>query len=675
MSRLQRLEHFDSGLLYALVGTLLGLLAPVGWILVEAIFFPQGPGSLWTQTLAYATGSTEAFALQVYMGLGTAVVLGSFGFFLGQYAQNMRARAKELDQVNQTVLEQKEAFEEKFRSLNDNLKKFHASNARIQKSLDRTEVLRLAADALHHILGYDRVNILMLDRSGNRLTLAASRGCGDNHEPGISYPFDHRAGVLFLALRDNHLQLVEDIGSLPAEARLAPPWDSVTQLRSRSFIICPIALHGQAIGLFAVDNKTRRKALDETDVDTVRLFADQVSATLNKIQLLDGVETLVGQLQLTFGEMKKYRAQFAGLVGALKTGATSSAESVASIAASAEVVRSVVDDTVSATSEISMAVEEVTGNLDRLQQFMEISVTAMTEITATAREVEANATRSHETSERVKQQAEDGVRTVNNAFEGLQGISLAVDEAIGAIDALAKKGEEIEQVIAVIREINQKTNLLSLNASIIAAQSGENGRSFAVVAEEIRKLSLETGQSAGDIGALVEEIRTLNRLAVANISETRKLVDRDVGHGRETELVLGRILTSSAEAMTMTKEIRKATTEQVRSAQSVSRSIEELGDMSSQLTHASREESQGIRRIVQAVEEIKSMAEEMVRTTARQSQANRKVDDEVDLVEAMAARIFAVLGEREGESYRVIEQLEAVKGPAVTSGETGTSAR
>ncbi len=196
-----------------------------------------------------------------------------------------------------------------------------------------------------------------------------------------------------------------------------------------------------------------------------------------------------------------------------------------------------------------------------------------------------------------------------------------------------------------------------------------------MVAEEIRKLSLETGQSAGDIGALVEEIRTLNRLAVANISETRKLVDRDVGHGRETELVLGRILTSSAEAMTMTKEIRKATTEQVRSAQSVSRSIEELGDMSSQLTHASREESQGIRRIVQAVEEIKSMAEEMVRTTARQSQANRKVDDEVDLVEAMAARIFAVLGEREGESYRVIEQLEAVKGPAVTSRETGTSAR
>ena len=137
--------------------------------------------------------------------------------------------------------------------------------------------------------------------------------------------------------------------------------------------------------------------------------------------------------------------------------------------------------------------------------------------TASVQEVEKNASRSKKMSEKVCSEAEHGAQLVAESYDGLQGISLAVDRAVATIEFLAQKGEEIKHTVQVINEINQKTNLLSLNASIIAAQSGEHGRSFAVVAEEIRKLSHETSSSAEAIENLISEIGTATIEAVSHI--------------------------------------------------------------------------------------------------------------------------------------------------------------
>lgn len=652
-----------SAVRYALIGTCLGLFAPVGWLGVRYLLFAGPDAGLWAGTVGHAFGDAENLALLLYMGIGTASVFGAFGFRIGGSSQDLRNRAHDLDVLNRTIVEQKELFETRFCTLDDNLKKFHASNARIQRSVDRTEVLRLAAESLHLILGYDRVNLLHLDSDGTVLRFVASCAGGRCLPIGSGFPFDRRAGILYRSITENRLFLVEDIRQMPPDHRLSSPWSDVEQLRSRSFVICPVVVHGRPVGLLAVDNKVRQRVLTETDVDTVRLFASQVSAALGKIQLLEAVESLIGELQLTFAEMAKYRQQYEQLVTSLRHGATATTTAIGEIASSAEVVRTVVDDTSSASSEISMAIEEVSGSLERLQQFLEVAVSGMTEITSTAREIESSAGRSHVTSEQVLSHAAAGVQTVDDAFRGLQAIAGAVEQTGGVIDALANKSEEIDRIIAVIHEINQKTNLLSLNAAIIAAQAGEHGRSFAVVADQIRGLSQETMQSATGIESLVQEIRHLTMQAVQHIGATRQMVERDVRLGQETNHALSRIHDSSETAIDMTRDIRKATAEQVRSSQSISRSIEELGDMSTQLSHAAREQTQGIRRIVQSIEEIKTMAEEMARATARQSDATRGVDSAVDQVGMMGGRIFAAMAEREMQSYRVIEQLEALKQP------------
>jgi len=660
MMRSSSMEKAGLSIRYAATGFFLGLAAPVGWDLARLIFFPS-PTGLFKQLTSYPFSSPEVVTLHLYMGLGTSAVLTFFGYLIGNYVQQIHTRADSLDRLNSEIALQKAEFERRFRELNFNLKNFHTTNASIQNSLDPDSILRMAADSLHSILRYDRVNLLMLNDKRTEIRFVASSSDEKDDVTGIMLPYDERAGAIYKAISENRYFLVDDVRTLSTEYHLQPPCDDIPQLRSRNFIICPITLGGEAIGVFGVDNKVQHKLLDETDLDTVRLFADQVSTSLNKIRLLEGVEKLTGELETTFETFLRNRSRLFEQLDLLRKTTVSTTSTIGSIADSADVVSHAVDDTSSAANEISSAIQEVSTNLSQLHEFMERSISAMTEISASVQEVEKNASRSKKMSEKVCAEAEHGAKLVAQAYDGLQGISLAVDRAVATIEFLAQKGEEIKHTLRVINEINQKTNLLSLNASIIAAQSGEHGKSFAVVAEEIRKLSLETAGSAEAIESLIMEIGSATLEAVSHIGETRELVDKGIEVGKGTSRALNEILERATPAMNMTEEILKATQEQVRSSQFVSHSIEELGQMSQQVSLASREQAQAISRIVQTIEEVKNMAEEMASATSRNLSDSQNIHKAVDEVEQMTSHIFLETEKRQDQGKQVILQIQAMK--------------
>jgi len=661
MGKANLLKGVDHSRLYALCGVLLGFGAPLGWVLLRLLLFRRQGESAWLQISADITQSPENLALYLYMAGGTALVLAIFGFFIGKASEQIHARARSLDELNGEIALQKEEFERRFRDLNHSIKNFHAINTHIQKSIDIREVLRLAADGLHEILGYDRVNILMVNAARSTLEFVASRGSGQDDVSGIVIPLDPRAGALYKTVSEKRLFLIDDITLMPEEFHLHPPCDAVTQLRSRSFIICPIVARDEVVGLFGVDNKVHRKRLDDTDVDTVKLFADQVSSTLTKINLLQAVETLTRELEHTFLELLKYRDEHARLDHSLQQATTSTGEAITEIAGAADVVRGAVDASRSAVGEISVSIDQVSQNISQLADFMEKSIAAMTEISATVRSVEENGARSQAMAETVRDRAERGSGTVSDTLAGLREIALAVESAVGAIDALAHKSEEIGSITTVIADITQKTNLLALNAAIIAAQAGEHGRAFGVVADEVRNLSQETADSTGAIARIVGEIQDCTRQTVAHISQTRQLVGDGIGRGEVMESSLREILQSATESMSMTRDIRRSTREVVHSVESVSRSIEELGEMSAQVSIASREQVQGTRSIVQSIERVKFMADEMVDATERQRQNTTNIESAVGMVSDMAKMIFAEMEERKQGSREVIERLERLK--------------
>jgi len=474
-------------------------------------------------------------------------------------------------------------------------------------------------------------------------------------------PLNKKSGALFKSVAENRLILIEDITRMPEEFRLLSPYDQIENLRSKNFLICPITLRGVVVGLLSVDNKLRRLPINENDVDTVKLFAVQVAATITKIDLMQGVGALTDELDQTFNELLGFRSDHNAAEENLRKATESTAGSIHEIAKGVHVVQSAVDSARSSSNEISVTINQISSNLNNLTNFMNATIASMTEIASTIKSVEENSQQSHDMSEKVRQQAGNGVDAVIDNLTGLQGISASVDQTAAVIDRLSNKGDEIGQITKVITDITQKTNLLALNAAIIAAQAGEHGLAFGVVAEEIRSLAREAADSTGAIGQIISEIQIYTRESVSHVNQTKSLVNSGISLGESVEEALKQINESAERAMSMTSEIHKSTREVSRAVSSVSESVESLGDLSEQVASASLEQTKGVRNIVSSIESIVDMTHDMGEATDNQQQKVREISEAFQSVSEMANRIFDEIDDRQVRSREVIERLELLK--------------
>ena len=646
---------------YAFTGVLLGISAPVVWGVVNAIFFPEPSQNFFSQLVCDVTISTNHIALYLYMGVGTACVMGVLGYFLGRKSVELEARAQELDELHKEVADQKELFESRFKDLDYNIKNFHQISSRIQRSIDLQEVLELCAEGLNEVLGYERVNILIADEQRSSLRFAVSTNNNGFDPSSVVLPLDSRIGIILKCFTEKKQFLVDDIGSYPEEYHIKAPFDSVTPIRSRSFILCPIVIKGESVGIFGVDNKFSKRPLNDSDTDTIKLVADQAASAITRINLLKSIDTLTVELGNTFAGLLKNREEYARNVFNLKGFVDSLTENTAHIAGASESVLSSVDVTSSAVGEISVAIEQVTRNLDALSETVEKSVSAMEEINATIVNVEKNTVVSHQVSSQVKSQADRGKAVVEETIDSLAEIQRSVDLSYDGIKRLSENSSRIESIVGVINDITKRTNLLALNASIIAAQAGEYGKSFGVVADEIRNLSLQTGLSTGEITGIIEEIMTESKSAASSVTLTKELVQRGVQLGQETGAALQVILNSSNQAMDMTNQIRIATEEQAKSVQMVTKSIEDVSAMTSQIFAASKEQSNATKSILRAINTIKEMTQEMVGATGRQVDDGKEIKHAVESVGRMVIGIFEDLEKRRDDSSAVVKELEKMK--------------
>lgn len=649
---------------YTFLGFTLGLGAPVTWALIRLVFFPDPGLSFVSQILADITKNTQHTVLYTYMGIGTAFVMAFLGFFIGRAGDELHLRARELDELHSEVASQKEMFEHRYKVLDNNIKNFHQISSRIQNSTDHLQVLRLCAEGLHDVLEYERVNILLADEDRKNLRFVAATGSAGFIADGVTIPLDERGGVIYKAFAERKLFFIDDIGKYDPSYHLKPPYNNIKPLRSRSFVLCPIVVRGESIGVFGIDNKFTYRQLNDTDVDTVKLFADQAATAMNRINLLKAISALTGELENTFSGFLGSRAVYAENLDNLKTAVASSVQDTANIAVAANSVMESVDDTRSTVSEISVSIEQVTRNLDYLSESIEKSVSAMAQINASIGNVEQNAAVSHEVSLQVKKQADMAQVAVHETIGSLEDIQRSVELAYDGVTRLSDNSSRIDSIVNVISEITKRTNLLALNASIIAAQAGEYGRSFGVVADEIRNLSLQTGMSTSEITGIMEEIKGESLQTANNIGSTKHLVQKGVEIGQQMGASLKVILESANRSLDMTREIKNATEEEARSAALVMQSIEDVNTMSSQILNASREQSIGTRNIVKSVDAIMDTAQEMARATQRQVREAEEIKSSVEIVDEMAQGIFDDMEKRRGESLEVVQQMESLKGIA-----------
>lgn len=646
---------------YSLFGFALGIGAPLGWALLRLGFFFDADQPLFGQLLDDVVRDAESRMLYGYMGIGTALVLASLGYLIGKNGDELRSRAVELDGLHQEVASQKELFEHRFVVLNNNIKNFHQISSRIQTSLNLEEVLMLCAEGLQGVLGYERVNILMATHSGQQLRFVTTAGSNTAAIENLTLPVDPSIGVFYKVMMERKSYLIDDISRYGSDYHLQPPYDAIEVFRSRNFIICPIVVKGESVGAFAIDNKRSRRPLNESDLDTIMLFADQVANAITRINLLTSIDTLTTELESSFTFLQSHRDQYSRNVANLLESIESVTDGAAVIAAASEGAMASVDETSTAVNEISVAIEEVSRNLDTLAGIVHQSASAMEEITSTIANVERSAAISHEVSSQVQSETAQGRIAVSETIGALDEIQCSVEASHERITRLAANSNRIENIVSVINDITKRTNLLALNASIIAAQAGEHGRSFGVVADEIRNLSLQTGHSTGEITGIIEEIMFESQQAAENITGTKGLVLRGVELGHAMGQTLQAIYDRSVCSMEMTQEIKQATEEQSLSVQVVARSMEDISDMTSQIFNASKDQAKATRSIARSIETIKEMAHEMVQSTARQLDDGRQSRRTVESVSAMVSQMFENMEARRAQAGEVVKELESMK--------------
>jgi len=649
---------------YSVSGFILGIGAPIGWTFIRLLFFYDNKQSFIGQIFSDAFVSAKQLSLYSYMGLGTALVLSTLGYLIGKNGDELHERAVELDLLHREVASQKEIFENRYKVLDSNIKNFHQISSKIQMSLDLDEIIRLCAEGLHEVLGYERVNILMADE-GKRLRFKVAAGTDGFDTMTAVLPLDRSIGVIYKCMMDRKVYLIDDMTRYPDDYHLQPPYNNLEPLRSRSFILCPIVVKGQSVGVFGIDNKSSKRALNDSDVDTIMLFADQISSAVTRINLLTSIDTLTSEMESSFTFLLGSRDQYSRNVMTLKENVDSVADGSAIIASASEGVMASVDETSTAVNQISVAIEQVTRNMDHLSNIVQQSATAMEEINSTISSVEQNAAISHEVSSQVKSQADEGMAIVKETINSLAEIQSSVALSYDAITRLSENSSRIENIINVINDITKRTNLLALNASIIAAQAGEYGKSFGVVADEIRNLSLQTGHSTGEITGIIEEIMSESKTAASNITVTKNLVQRGVDLGHSTGESLRAIYDRSVCSLDMTQQIKQATEEQVISVHMVSKSMDDVSSMTAHILTASTDQAKATRSIARSVETIKDMAHEMVKSTGRQVEDGHKIRRTVESVSEMVREMFDNMEQRRQQSAEVIKELENMKNRTV----------
>ena len=264
----------------------------------------------------------------------------------------------------------------------------------------------------------------------------------------------------------------------------------------------------------------------------------------------------------------------------------------------------------SAAEELSAITEETSSGINRQQHETDQVATAINEMSATVQEVAGNATSASEATQAAESEAAMGQQVVGNTVGSINRLADEVSRASEIIKSVESDSEEIGSVIDVIRGIAEQTNLLALNAAIEAARAGEQGRGFAVVADEVRTLASRTQSSTQEIQAMIERLQGGARRAVEAMQQSSE----QAAHGVETAAEAGSSLEKITRAVStiaeMNTQIASAAEEQSAVAEEINRNI-------SNISHISESNSEGAGQTATASAQLASLATELQQMVSR----------------------------------------------------------
>ncbi|MBX4136576.1 methyl-accepting chemotaxis protein [Pseudomonas sp. S5F11] len=227
------------------------------------------------------------------------------------------------------------------------------------------------------------------------------------------------------------------------------------------------------------------------------------------------------------------------------------------------------------------------------KQMVEIDqvATAVHEMTATAQDVARNATQAAQAASHADQAANQGMRIVRDTSASIGVLAEEIGKAVAVVQTLAKDSENINAILTAIRGIAEQTNLLALNAAIEAARAGEQGRGFAVVADEVRNLAQKTQQATEEIQAMIQQLQQGTRDVVRVMEDSQHRTDESVQHAAKAAEALQTITQAVSVINDMNTQIASAAEEQSAVAEDINRNVINIGQVANEVAGGADESS------------------------------------------------------------------------------------
>ncbi len=427
-----------------------------------------------------------------------------------------------------------------------------------------------------------------------------------------------------------------------------------------------------------------RQALRET-VGRVAEAADRVESAAGQLATVGGSlaqgaaeqESGIAQASESTASIRERVTGITGSAQALSASVEESSSSILEMGAAGEelsqtasVLSNRVEEVSSSIEEMIRGVAEMGRHLEGLSDAAVDTQSSISQMAGSMREVDTNASETARLSAQVVAVAEGGSEKVQETITGMEAIRDATDTVEKVIRGLGERANEIGAIVDVIDDVADETNLLALNAAIIAAQAGEHGRAFSVVAEEIKELADRVMASTKEIGSLIRAVQYESAAATAAIERGTESVWSGVERSAQAGESLEAITRTARESGSRIAEIVHAVQEQASAASHVQALMERVRGGVEHLRNAMREQGQGHEVVLRGTTVMRDVSQQVHRTTEEQARGGNQIRSGVEVVRMAVEEIHQALQDQTSACQQAAQFMAGVAERAHASHET-----
>lgn len=334
---------------------------------------------------------------------------------------------------------------------------------------------------------------------------------------------------------------------------------------------------------------------------------------------------------------------------------------IAEVAQNADSLTEQVSDAAVAVEEMRRSIVNVERSGRDLLTGAEATSSAVAGAMDSIRDVESSAQQSEKLALVVVADAENGRARVRSTIEGMDAIVTSIGEVVEVISHLEESSLAIGEILDLIEKVAEQTNVLALNAALIAAHAGEQGKAFGVVASKIRELSASTSERTKDIAKLVHSVRGDVSQATAVAQRAQRAAERGASFAAEAGVALDKILASAREASQLSQGIATSTVSQLLLGVQIAEAMDRVKRLIADISRATDEEGKAATRLVGTMESVREKANLFKRATVELRTGSVQIVSAIDNVATQVKEISRATDEqaRGGKAIaRAVAEME-----------------